>query len=71
MSLLVKIIRKGPPILMRRLRTQGLRVTLVWMYARGVPKLTGVPVMRYSRVTPEIYVGSQYREAGKRKLESL
>ena len=71
MSLLVNIARKGPPILISRLRTQGLRVTLIWLYARIIPTFTGVPVMKYSRVTPEIYVGSQYRKAGKRKLESL
>lgn len=56
-------------ILIYRLREQGLRVTLVWMYARGIPKLTGVPILRFSQVTPQIFVGAQYRESGKRLLE--
>ena len=27
--------------------------------------------MRYSQITPEIYVGSQYSQAGKRKLKQF
>jgi protein-tyrosine phosphatase len=54
-----------------RLQTQGLEVTLIWMYARGLPNLTGIPVMKYSRITPELYVGPQILQAGKRRLEAL
>ena len=54
---------------MRRLRTQGVRTSLVWLYGRGIPAVTGVPLLRYSRVTPQIYVGPQHRHAGKRRLE--
>jgi hypothetical protein len=71
---MLKIIRfllKGIRILVRRLRTQGLRTTLIWIYGRGIPKLTGIPLIKYSQVTPEIYVGPQYRRRGKRKLERL
>lgn len=66
-----KLACKGPRILAQRLRAQGVRTTLVWLYARSVPVITGVPMMRYSQVTPQIYVGPQYRRAGKRKLERL
>lgn len=62
-------LRKGWRILAHRLRTQGLRTTLLWLYARGVPKLTGVPLLRYSEVTPQLYVGPQYGRRGKRALE--
>jgi predicted protein tyrosine phosphatase len=33
--------------------------------------LTGIPTMKYSQITPKIYVGPQYRERGKRTLEKL
>lgn len=67
----VKLIKKGVYILAYRLLNQGVRTTLAWGYGRGVPKITGVPWLRFSRVTPHIYVGPQYRAAGKRKLEAL
>jgi protein tyrosine phosphatase (PTP) superfamily phosphohydrolase (DUF442 family) len=67
----LKLAYKGPRILVRRLQAQGVRTTLVWLYARSVPVITGVPMLRYSQVTPQIYVGPQYRRAGKRKLERL
>ena len=38
---------------------------------RGLPILTGIPVMKYSRITPNIYVGPQFRQTGKRRLEAL
>jgi len=63
------LARKGFHILTFRLKNQGLRVTLLWIFARGIPAITGIPILKYSRVTPEIFVGSQYGQAGKRKLE--
>ncbi|MBN1678974.1 MAG: dual specificity protein phosphatase family protein [Anaerolineae bacterium] len=66
----VKTARKGIRIVNHRLRTQGLRTTLIWIYGRGVPKLTGVPLLRYSRITPTVYVGPQYGQRGKRRLEN-
>ena len=68
MSKLLKLIRRGIRILVDRLRTQGVRTTLLWVYARGIPAVTGIPIIKYSRITPEIYVGPQYRRAGMRKL---
>jgi len=65
---LLKTIRKGARIIVRRLRTQGWRTTALWAYARGVPYITGVPLLRYSRVTPALYVGPQHRANGKRAL---
>ncbi len=66
---ILKLARKGLSIAIDRLRTQGWRVTLLWAYARGLPKLTGIPILKYSRITPQIFVGPQYRRAGKRHLE--
>ena len=66
---LFKFIKKGMRILIRRLQTQGIVTTLHWTYGRGIPKLTGIPIIKYSQITPQVYVGPQYRMAGKRKLE--
>lgn len=69
MERIFALIGKGWTVLTRRLRTQGLGVTLVWAYGRGLPFLTGVPLLSFSRVTPQLYVGSQFNERGKRLLE--
>lgn len=69
MHTLFRKILKGLRILAFRLRTQGLRTTATWLYARGIPKLTGVPLLRYSAITPEIFVGPQYGKRGKWRLE--
>jgi len=66
MRQLIHFARKGLTILVDRLRNQGLRITLVWAYGRGLPKLTGVPLVRYSQVTPQVFVGGQYGQRGKR-----
>lgn len=70
MRRLLSNVRKGWAILWDRLRTQGLRVTLLWVYARGIPRLTGVPILRYCQVTPQLFVGAQYNRRGKRVLEA-
>lgn len=57
-------IKKGWNILRRRIRDQGIRTSLLWLYARGVPMLTGVPLLQFSQVTPSIFVGPQYRRNG-------
>ncbi len=68
MKKLWRLIIEGVSILVNRLRTQGLKTTLMWVYGRGLPFLTGIPTMQFSRITPQIYVGPQYNAAGKRKL---
>ena len=60
---------KGIDIIVRRLRTQGLWVTLQWLWGRGLPFVTGMPLARFSRITPQVWVGPQYRRWGKRALE--
>src|SRR4051812_276627 len=52
----------------RRLRTDGLRATLAWLVGRGVPLVTGVPLLRFGRVTPGLFVGSQHGRLGLRWL---
>ncbi|MCP4990199.1 MAG: dual specificity protein phosphatase family protein, partial [Colwellia sp.] len=36
-----------------------------------IPIVTGIPTAKCTQITPEIYVGSQYRIAGRRKLQKL
>jgi hypothetical protein len=64
----IRLFIKNIRILFFRLRTQGLWVTAQWAYARLIPLLTGNPPLRYSRVTPQLYVGPQYRRWGRSAL---
>ena len=66
---MIKFVKNGVRILARRLRRQGLRTTLIWAYGRGVPYLTGTPILKYSRVTPLVYVGPQFRKSGRSMLQ--
>lgn len=66
----MRLLSKGFSILRRRLRTQGLRTTLLWAYGRGMPALTGTPILQYCQVTPQLFVGSQFNALGKLLLES-
>jgi len=68
--MIIKKIKKGWNILSYRLKTQGLKTTLIWIYGRGVPKLTGVPLFQFSEITPQIFVGPQFNRRGKRVLEA-
>lgn len=65
---MLKALGKGIRTVSGRLRDQGVRKTALWAYARGIPKVTGVPLLEYSRITDSLYVGPQYREGGKRTL---
>jgi hypothetical protein len=69
MKSIVQLLQKGWEITRRRIGEQGLIVTLVWIYGRGLPALTGVPIWRFSRITPQLYVGPQYRINGLRSLK--
>lgn len=70
MSKILALLQKGWNILVRRFRTQGVRTTMLWLYGRGVPYVTGVPLLQYSMITPQLYVGPQFREPGKRFLQA-
>lgn len=56
--------RRALSIGRRRLREQGLRTSLLWLYGRGIPALTGVPILKYCRVLPQLYIGSQPNQRG-------
>ena len=65
---MLKALSKGVRTVSDRLRTQGVRTTAIWAYGRGLPKLTGIPLLEYSRVTDTLYVGPQFRRNGKAAL---
>lgn len=68
MHKLMRGVRKVLSIIWHRLRTQGVRTTLLWFLVRGTTFLTGIPTLRYTRITPQIYVGPKYRARGMAKL---
>ena len=51
-----------------RVKTQGVPVTLSWLWGHGLPRLTGIPILRYCQVTPQIFIGAQISAIGKRRL---
>ena len=65
------ILARTPSIFARRLKRDGLKTTLLWLYGRGIPALTGAPIMRYSLVAPGVLVGPQHRHAGLRRLAAM
>lgn len=56
-------------IIFRRLRLQGIRTTLKWLYAVGGAWLTGRISLRYSKISPHLYIGPQYGKLGMKKLQ--
>lgn len=69
---MVKLLRgmvRAYRIIARRIRSQGISVTAQWAVAMAVSWITGAILLRFSRVTPNLYVGPQYGQAGKRALE--
>ncbi len=69
MQNVIHTISKAFHIVAYRLKAQGLRTTLLWVYARGLPRLTGIPILKYSQISPQVYVGAQYSAQGKRTLQ--
>ena len=65
------ILARTPSIFARRLKRDGLKTTLLWLYGRGIPALTGAPMVKYSLVAPGVLVGPQHRQAGLRRLAAM
>lgn len=68
MTSVLRLPFKAIRILVHRLTSQGIVTTLKWATGRGFLKLTGIPLVRFTRITPEVWVGGQYGQRGKRKL---
>ncbi len=56
-------------LLYLRLTTQGVRVTLLWMYNVLNRYLIDRPARRLSQVTPQLFVGAQFGRRGWRALQ--
>ncbi len=67
----LRFITKGITLFIHRLRSQGLLSAFTWLYGRGIPMITGIPLVRHSQVTPYLYLRPQYRKQGKHRLERL
>lgn len=65
---LAALVRHGLTTFWWRLQAQGPRLTILWLYGQGISVLTGIPMSRYCRITPEIFVGPQYAYKGKEIL---
>ncbi len=53
--------------ILHRIYSEGLRIAFV----RAFCEVTGIPLIRYSKITPQIYIGSQHGRIGKCRLERL
>jgi protein tyrosine phosphatase (PTP) superfamily phosphohydrolase (DUF442 family) len=61
---------KGLQILWQRLTRQGLVTTGWWAADHAVRIFTGAPIRRVSQITPQLYVGGQYRRRGWPRLQA-
>lgn len=68
MQQLCELINNGIRGFWSRLKTQGWRGAWIWLFGHGWPRLSGVPLARFSRVTPQLFVGAQFNAAGKHTL---
>jgi len=64
-----RMTQKGIHIIGSRLREQGLGTMVLWIFNRGFSYLTGVPILRRSRITPRLYVGPQFNQRGLALLQ--
>lgn len=46
-----------------------MKTTLQWLYAVGIPYATGRLSLRFSQVTPNLYIGAQHSKRGLARLQ--
>ncbi|MFW5696154.1 MAG: protein-tyrosine phosphatase family protein [Phototrophicaceae bacterium] len=68
-SLTIKPIHEFTVALVSRLRLQGPWTTVRWLHTVGLAWLTGRISLRFTKITPNIYIGPQYGRYGKVGLE--
>lgn len=61
-------VRESLAIFWGRLTEQGICVTGLWAADHLVRIVTGAPIQRVSRITPQLHVGGQYRRRGWGRL---
>jgi predicted protein tyrosine phosphatase len=57
------------PGFMSKLHTARPGETYAWIAGRLIPTVTGLPNLKYCRITPQVYVGAQHGQRGKTLLE--
>ena len=62
-------IEKGLRLISERLQKRGLLVTAKWIFGRGWSRITGLPFLKHSKITPMIYVGPQLNQAGSKMVQ--
>jgi predicted protein tyrosine phosphatase len=40
----------------------------VLIHGRLIPRVTGIPILAHCEITPQLFIGAQYRRAGKKRL---
>lgn len=55
-------------LLRENLVTRGGTHAVTWLFELAARLITGAPILRFSRVTPNLYMGGQYRRRGWSKL---
>jgi len=63
-------LTRGFRILWERFTKQGVGVTLRWAADHTVRAVTGANIQSVSRITPQLYVGGQYRRRGLGKMKA-
>lgn len=67
---IVRAIAKGVHITVWRFTHQGLGTSAKWLLTQVAQRLIGVPVMKHSQVTPQLYVGGRIGARGWRRLHA-
>lgn len=67
---IVRLIAKGVYITVWRFTHQGLGASAKWLLTQVAQRIIGVPVMRHSRITPQLYVGGRIGARGWQRLQA-
>ncbi len=66
----MKKVNRALKIFRRRIKEQGLHITVLWAADHAVRIVTGAPILSLSQITPHIHVGGQYRRRGLGRLKA-
>jgi protein tyrosine phosphatase (PTP) superfamily phosphohydrolase (DUF442 family) len=70
LSNIVRILKFVVLVPIYRLFRQGPAATFIWLFVRGRLLLTGISTQRYSRITPDLFVGGQVNKEGWARLQA-
>lgn len=55
----------------RKLDSAGPGELWAWAYGHGIPTVFGIPIMRYHKITEQIYLGPQHGKLAHRRFANL